>query len=408
MTLQSSSFAEFDIRAKAGAVLNVVFFGASLTWGANSSDPQLTSYRGNIARCLEAEYPQAHFKFSDASIGGTTSQLGAFRFERDVLGRHPDLVFLDFSLNDGMYSDDPETMASYEALVRRCILDAHAPVVQVIFPSRGMAEQGHTRDMRRRDAHLAISKAYNTAIGDAIVHIQEHLRLGRTTAEELWPFDPDNTHPGDSGYALYAEAAWRGFKDAVRSEIVCAAPSKVLYAETYLKPLRMPLSALSPLPFGWQTGSPNTTSAHYDMLMSRWFDSEVIVNNSGKGHAGTLTADFIGSTVMVFGESTLQSGSFRVLIDRREAGKAAVDKLIDAAGSAGYVGGNAHLVAVLATNLDPNRIHRIKIVPILVGNQELRLESLCIAGAGARLELAAVKAISVPTRRRFDGRLLKA
>lgn len=36
----------------------------------------------------------------DAAIGGTGSQLGAFRLKRDVSRFHPDLVFLDFTVND--------------------------------------------------------------------------------------------------------------------------------------------------------------------------------------------------------------------------------------------------------------------------------------------------------------------
>src|SRR5437868_131691 len=122
------SFKDFDQRAKAGEHLSVVFFGASLTWGANASDPQLTSYRGLMAKRLEDAYPQARFKFWDAAIGGTGSQLGVFRFEHDVLSRKPDLVFLDFSANDDINSADEETLASYESLVRRVIVDAKAPV----------------------------------------------------------------------------------------------------------------------------------------------------------------------------------------------------------------------------------------------------------------------------------------
>jgi hypothetical protein len=66
-------FAEFDRRARGGDHLNVVFFGASLTWGANATDPELTSYRASIARRLEEAYPEAHYKFRDAAIGGTGS-----------------------------------------------------------------------------------------------------------------------------------------------------------------------------------------------------------------------------------------------------------------------------------------------------------------------------------------------
>ena len=85
-----------------------MFFGASLTWGANASDPNLTSYRALVGARLEKAYPKARFKFWDAAIGGTGSQLGVFRFERDVLRRKPDLVFLDFSANDDINSDDSD------------------------------------------------------------------------------------------------------------------------------------------------------------------------------------------------------------------------------------------------------------------------------------------------------------
>ena len=86
----------------------------------------MTSYRARIGQRLEQAYPKAHFTFWDAAIGGTTSQLGVFRLQRDVVRRKPDLVFLDFSANDDIYSAAPETLASYEALVRR-ILRRHEP-----------------------------------------------------------------------------------------------------------------------------------------------------------------------------------------------------------------------------------------------------------------------------------------
>ncbi len=183
----NTSFAEFDRRAERGEPLNVVFFGASLTWGANATDPLLTSYRGRFADRLRAEYPQAHFRFWDAAIGGTGSQLGVFRFNRDVLRHKPDLVLLDFSANDDIYSDDPETLASYESLVRRIVTEAHCPVVQAIFPFRWDIEVGTTDKMKRRDAHRAISAAYHTGLGDAIELGQAGGQAGETTLDKLWP-----------------------------------------------------------------------------------------------------------------------------------------------------------------------------------------------------------------------------
>ncbi|HEY9155052.1 MAG TPA: SGNH/GDSL hydrolase family protein, partial [Opitutaceae bacterium] len=119
--LPSPSFAEFDAKARTGQPLTVVFLGGSLTWGANASDPQKTSYRALMGEYLRKKYPHSSFDFIDASIGGTGSKLGIFRLERDVMQYHPDLVFLDFTANDGIDGEDPRAIASYEGLLRDMI-----------------------------------------------------------------------------------------------------------------------------------------------------------------------------------------------------------------------------------------------------------------------------------------------
>ncbi len=390
------SFADFDRRARAGEQLSVVFFGASLTWGANATDPQLTSYRGLFADRLRETYPLARFRFWDAAIGGTGSQLGVFRLDRDVLRHQPDLVLLDFSANDNISSDDRETLSSYEALVRRIVLEAHAPVVQVIFPFRWDVVSGTLAAMKRRTAHHAISESYQTGLGDAIQLGRERVAAGATSADELWP--RDGVHPGDAGYALFADAAWSGFQAAVDAKRVCRAPAKMLYDETYLTSTRTRLSSLQPLPPGWQVGKPNVVSAYFDMLMSRWLDDEVVASSpTAKAleqgpttpvESQRLTTSFRGSMVMLFGESTLKSAKYRIwldgkLVEHREKGEGSPLVVpFDAGQLARKMGGNAHHVQVIATGLDPSVTHQIEIEPLFDGpDQELRLESICVAGA---------------------------
>ena len=219
-----ASFAEFDRKAKAGEPLSVVFFGASLTWGANANDPNLTSYRGQFADRLRAEYPLARFRFWDAAIGGTGSQLGIFRFERDVLRRKPDLVLLDFSANDDISSDDRETISSYEALVRRIVIEAKAPVVQAIFPFRWNIEKGKLEAMKRRTAHKSDLRRLSTGWGDAIELAQKRVAAGETTLDQLWPYD--GVHPGDAGYSLFADAVWSAFRPRWRPRRFARPPGK--------------------------------------------------------------------------------------------------------------------------------------------------------------------------------------
>lgn len=396
------SFAKFDQRAKAGEHLNVVFFGASLTWGSNATDPQRTSYRAHVSQQMTAAYPQAHFTFWDAAIGGTGSQLGVFRLDRDVLRHEPDLVFLDFSANDDIYKDTPETLASYESLVRRIITEAHAPVVQMIFPFGWNVETADFEKMKRRTAHLDISKAYNTTVGDAILLAVERVRSGETTIDKLWP--NDRVHPGDAGYQLFADAAWTAFQNAVTRDVVCIAPEKMLNAETYLKNSRVRISTLGTLPEGWETGHPNLSSAYFDMLMSRWLDDEVIASNrvatkseDGKvilapQKVGRLKFKFRGTMVMLFGEGTVKSGKYRVFIDGSNlspasAGGERTPLKFDSGNLSMKSNGNTHHVQVIAENLDATKDHILEIEPLFISDQEqeLRIESICVAGGDAKV-----------------------
>jgi lysophospholipase L1-like esterase len=395
------SFGDFDRRAREGERLNVVFFGASLTWGANASDPQLTSYRALVGQRLEAAYPKAHFKFSDAAIGGTGSQLGVFRLQRDVLARRPDLVFLDFSANDDIYSANPETLASYESIVRRLIADGRAPVVIAIFPFMWNVAAGSTDGMKRREAHRQIAAAYNVPAGDAIALAIERVKAKAVTLERMWPVD--GVHPCDEGYAVFADAVWAAFQDGLARRLVCGPPEKMLYAPTYMKNARVRLSTLTPLPKGWRVGRPNVVSAYFDMLMSRWLDDETVasrwaeVEKAGKKEkaaqeVGRLRAKFSGTMVMVYGESTPASAKFRAWIDGKavehkpDKDKPPVD-FWDAGQLAKMVKGNTFLATVIAEGLDPKVEHALEIEPLFRDetDQELRLESLCVAGGEARV-----------------------
>jgi len=178
------SFADVDAKAKAGDRLNVVFFGASLTWGANASDPAETSYRAVMRDRFEQHYPAAHFRFRDSAIGGTGSQLGAFRLDRDVLAHRPDLVFVDFTANDDIDSADPETLASYESILRR-LATAGIPVVQVAFPFRWDIDTAKLPNMKRLAAHRALADTYGNGWGDAVGG-KDMFCLDAATGAEIW------------------------------------------------------------------------------------------------------------------------------------------------------------------------------------------------------------------------------
>lgn len=389
----ATGFASFDRRAKAGERLNVVFFGASLTWGANASDQAETSYRAVIRDRLAEHYPKAHFRCRDSAIGGTGSQLGAFRVDRDVLAHKPDLVFVDFTANDDIYSDDPESLASYESILRR-LAQAKIPVVQVAFPFKWNIETAQLPKMKRLAAHQALAKAYGNGWGDAVTAICQGVDAGRLKTADLWV--TDGVHPHDAGYRAFAAAAWDGMQTAIAAGLVPQVPEQTVHAATYMTLRRFPLATLPALPEGWRVGRPNLTAVNHDWLMSRWLDDLVVGRNRNLDAKGkplpeprpvaTLRLQVDASAILLFGEATAGSGTFRVRIDGQAVtGKHGQAKDSDVFDANRWKTGNGHLLFELARGLDTSKPHLLEIEPVFAEGQdcELRIESLCVAGGKA-------------------------
>ena len=369
-----ASFRAFDERARAGETLRVAFLGGSLTWGAMATDPLVASCRARLGQQLEATYPQAHFRFYDAAIGGTGSALGIFRLERDVLSHGPDLVFLDFTINDGPYTEpDPQRLAAYEEIVRR-LVERGIPVVMAIFAVKKDLEA--TPPARPLDAlHKAIAEAYHLPVGDAVAWMRREVARGRATPADLWPMTPDETHPGDEGYALYAEAVWDAYRRALEEGTTCRAPARRLHGGAYTHAHRLPLSAL-PLPAGWAAGRPHRTGIAFDFTPSRWMDTMAVASRGAEETSpapAPLRFFTNASTLALYGEATPECGKIAVRIDGGEP------VLHDAAAMARN--GVLRLFIPIASGLDETVEHEIEIIPELSPGGQLRFESLCVASS---------------------------
>ena len=321
-TAAEPSFADFDRRARAGEPLNVVFFGASLTWGANATDSQLTSYPGRDRAAIGSRISSGSIQI--LGCGHRRHRLATRRVSARArrVAAKPDLVFLDFSANDDINSGDTETLASYEAIVRRLVVDAHVPVVQVIFPFKWNVQNGKLDDMKRR-THIWRS-APPTEL--------RWVTPSRWPSSGSPPDKPTSTSSGPTTGSIRATGVINCLPTppgmhcdkAIQSETVCKAPDQMLYADTYLSSVRFRLSKLGTLPAGWSVGRPHVVAAYFDMVMSRWLDDEVVAAppkdaaiGNGAIKVEPLTIRFVGTMVMLFGESTVKSVHYKATHRRR-------------------------------------------------------------------------------------------
>ena len=82
--------------------INLVFHGHSVPAGYFKTPTvnTLESYPHQVLQKLKALYPYAVINIINTSIGGENSLSGEERFESEVLVHKPDVVFIDYALND--------------------------------------------------------------------------------------------------------------------------------------------------------------------------------------------------------------------------------------------------------------------------------------------------------------------
>ena len=93
-----------------GAEVKIGYLGGSIT--------AQKGWRVLTLEYFKKAYPQASFAEINAAIGGTGSDLGVFRVQQDVLSKGPDLLFVEFAVNDGG-ADPQRIIRAMEGIVRQ-------------------------------------------------------------------------------------------------------------------------------------------------------------------------------------------------------------------------------------------------------------------------------------------------
>ena len=200
-------------KIKVGDTLRVVYLGGSIT--------QATGYRLKSARWLQSRYPKIHIETFNAGVGGTGSDLGLFRLKDDVLAHHPDLVFIEFAVND-QAADSVKVVTAVERIIRQ--LYSSDPRTSICFlytvSEPMLADYGAKRlpasvaAMERLAAHYRLpsvnfAPAVLSALGSGRLIFKGN---PADTVPGKLVFSADGTHPLDAGHELYTgffEKAWR-------------------------------------------------------------------------------------------------------------------------------------------------------------------------------------------------------
>ncbi|HXO68638.1 MAG TPA: SGNH/GDSL hydrolase family protein [Bradyrhizobium sp.] len=175
-------------KARRGEPVTIGVIGGSITVGAFASKPE-NSYAGRLLAWWQEKFPQCEFRLVNAGAGGTGSMYGALRAEKDLLFAKPDLVVIEFAVNDNWTDGD-----AYEGLVRQVLAQPNSPAVLLLFMmwERG----GNDQDMQSK-----IGAYY----GLPMVSFRDALWPEISAGRSRWPdYIVDTVHPNDAGHRLAA------------------------------------------------------------------------------------------------------------------------------------------------------------------------------------------------------------
>lgn len=200
-------------KARAGEDVTLAYLGGSITEGFAASETNNgdcyaeTSYKQ--FRHLFGAGDGSNVHFINAGMSGTSSVLGITRYQRDVLdqmtaGEYPDILFIDFAVNDG---NDDDT---YESIIRTALDQGSAVVLMfVVFQGNNGREKLYCE--------------YGTYYDLAMVSPASGMPDAKTDAENKKAFDDwcfwfegENTpygHPDVGGHRYMADCITRMFTE---------------------------------------------------------------------------------------------------------------------------------------------------------------------------------------------------
>lgn len=186
-------------KARRGKNITIGVIGGSITKGYAAST-ESKNWANLMTDWWKSTFPRSSVTLINAGIGGTGSDIGAFRVQEDLLQFHPDFIVVEFSVNDaeGLYADKPEDycMKMMEGLIRQLLLDSNHPGVMMLILKQ---ENGNSA----RYAHERIGGYYKIPMINFAEKIDDQLAKDGIPLHNLYL---DGTHPVDLGMQYIAQS----------------------------------------------------------------------------------------------------------------------------------------------------------------------------------------------------------
>jgi len=190
--------------------INLVFHGHSVPAGYFKTPTVNTmeAYPILVLQKIKALYPNAVINVINTSIGGENSESGSKRFKSSVLNHRPDVLLIDYALNDRRIGLTAAKKA-WEKMIKKAIKKKIKVIL--LTPSPDLKENllDPKNELEKHTLQIIeLAKTYNIGLVNSYQLLKNKLIAG----ENLGEYMSQSNHPNEKGHALIATEIIRYFQ----------------------------------------------------------------------------------------------------------------------------------------------------------------------------------------------------
>lgn len=206
---------QLQIKWPKNRTIRFVFHGHSVPAGYFKTPTirRFESYPLLFQQQMCDRFSTAAIDVSVTAIGGENSERGAARFADDVLSLKPDLVFIDYSLNDRRLPLD-QAKQFWEVMIIEAKQNG-VPVV-LLTPTPDASEDITDKEtllQQHADQVKQLGKIHEVPVVDSYSEFQRRVSAG----EKLWSFLSQGNHPNRKGHEVVTDLIMNLFPAATIS-----------------------------------------------------------------------------------------------------------------------------------------------------------------------------------------------
>ncbi len=190
--------------------INLVFHGHSVPAGyfktplVNTFD----SYPYLLLKELKALYPYAVINVICTAIGGENSSQGEIRFESDVLVYKPDVLFIDYALNDRGIGLE-KSKDAWEEMIRKALKEELKVILITPSPDQRVDILEANNELEKHAEQIKnLAEQNGIGLSDSYLLFKDRVRKG----DSLSLYMSQVNHPNKNGHQLIADELFQFFK----------------------------------------------------------------------------------------------------------------------------------------------------------------------------------------------------